>query len=139
MVVTAHLLLSRLFDLRKALISILIRYHTISQISQCLFQVHNKWVVTPVGRQRWPALTSNINTSLSHIPIFKKLTNITATKGCTKVLLWTLFIWFIVHSNLRSFILDIKEQHIYSLLFEGTNITSRWRNWIFNNICHLWA
>ena len=44
MVLNDHLWLSRLFDLRKALISILITY-TISKISQCIFQL-----VKQVGR-----------------------------------------------------------------------------------------
>ena len=38
MVVNDHLWLSRLFDLRKALISIFMIY-TISKISQCIFQL----------------------------------------------------------------------------------------------------
>ena len=87
MVVNDDLWLSRLFDLRKALISIFMIY-TISKISQCIFQL-----VKQVGRNLsgqtavTHTLTSNINTSYLSNLLSRILTNITVTLGCTRVLL----------------------------------------------------
>ena len=87
MVVNDHLWLSRLFDLRKALISILIIYK-ISKISQCIFQLV-KHVGGYISGQTavTHTLTSNINTSYLSNSLSRILTNITVTLGCTRVLL----------------------------------------------------